>query len=257
MWQHNKESDIPSTIIHGAINFFDATIICDEIDANRPPPKNMHIPPEIFTIVSDYISLHDISSLALTCSEVNRWIGMNDVIREYYLVECRKRAHPFSSACKYGYINLLMYLHHTGNVMLNKAIILASRHGHLPIVKYLHSVGADPTTKDNDPIRWACVNGHLSVVEYLHSIGADPTYESIKRASSGGHLDVVKYLCSVGVDPTADNNAPIKIAVHNGHLDVVKYLHSVGANPTTVDNGPIKWASANGHNTVVEYLRSI
>ena len=43
-----------------------------------------------------------------------------------------------------------------------------SKNGNLEIVKYLHSMGKNCTTKAIDN---ASFNGHLEVVKYLHSIG--------------------------------------------------------------------------------------
>ena len=36
--------------------------------------------------------------------------------------------------------------------------------------------------------------GHLEVVKYLHSIGAESTKYAMDYASENGHLEVVKYL---------------------------------------------------------------
>jgi len=180
----------------------------------------MILPPEIFTIVHPYLHIHDISSLVLTCREVNRWVDMNDIIREYYLVERHDRNIIAHVACNQGYINLLMYLHRIKTTIQDEEIIWASLNGHLPVVEYLCSIGADPRIKNNTPIGSASSRGHLPVVKYLHSVGADPTADdnyAIRWASSQGHLPVVKYLCTVGADPTACNNYAIIWASHHGH----------------------------------------
>ena len=77
---------------------------------------------------------------------------------------------------------------YTENAMDN-----ASQHGHLEVVKYLHSVvGVECTTGSMD---WASSSGHLDVVKYLHSVvGAECTTGAMDWASSRGHLEVVKYL---------------------------------------------------------------
>jgi len=43
--------------------------------------------------------------------------------------------------------------------------------GHLSIVKYLHSVGADPTAENNYAIKWASIYGHRLIFEYLQMNG--------------------------------------------------------------------------------------
>jgi len=232
--------------------FFDAM---NEIDRYPSSAKNMQLPPEIFTIVCEYLSLHDISSLILINHEVNRWIDMNDIIREYHLVKDSNDI--VIASCKYGYINLLMYLHRIKTCIPDDAIRLASYHGHLSVVKYLCSVGVDPMTENNYAIRWASYGGHLSIVEYLYTIGADPTADDnrpIRWASENGHLSVVKYLHSIGANATANDNCAICLASRGGYLSVVKYLHSVGADAAADDNYPIRAATLHGHISVVEYL---
>jgi hypothetical protein len=190
----------------------------------------MSLPPEIFTIIHPYLSLHDISSLVLTNSEVNEWVGMNEVIREYYLAKSDAVNSFVRYACMYDCINLMMYLHRTKNIIPTTSIILASAYGSLSVVKYLCSIGEDPKIDNNTPIQTASLNGKLDVVKYLYSVGADPTNNySIQWASECGHLSIVEYLCSVGVDPTSKDNLAIIRASQNGHLSVVEYLYSVGA----------------------------
>jgi ankyrin repeat protein len=250
------------------------------------PRKNMTLPPEIFTIVHPYLSICDISSLALTNSDVNRWIDMDDVIREYRLVREDEKTSLVKTACQHGYINLLMYLHRTKNVIPkmamewanghlsiakylytigvdptydhNRAIILASSNGHLDVIKYLCTVGANPFVAQNYPLMSASENGHLHVVQYLCSIGADPRAffdSAIRWASVNGHLPVVKYLYSLGADPTSNNDYAIIGASRYGHLSMVEYLCSVDADPTVNDNEPIRLANRYGHYLVVKFLR--
>ena len=56
---------------------------------------------------------------------------------------------------------------------------MASVNGHLDVVKYLHSNGADITADNNYAIGLASENGHLEVVKYLHENGADIAAEMI------------------------------------------------------------------------------
>ena len=114
----------------------------------------------------------------------------------------------------------------------NHAVRVASRNGHLDVVKYLVSKGADVSAMNNYAIRNASENGHLAVVKYLVSKGADITAQdnyAIRAASDYGHLNVVKYLVSKGADITAHDNCAVCWANNNSHLDVVKYLISKGA----------------------------
>jgi len=81
-------------------------------------------------------------------------------------------------------------------------------------------------------VRLASEDGHLAVVKYLVSHGADihaNNDSSVRSTSYNGHLDVVAYLVSQGADIHADNDSSVRSASSNGHLDVVAYLVSQGA----------------------------
>ena len=109
-------------------------------------------------------------------------------------------------ACKYGHLDIVMFLHSIGKDCTEDGMIYASENGNLDIVKYLHSIEKECT----NAIDYASANGHLDVVVYLHEIGEDFTEDTMIYASENGHLDVVKYLHSIG-----------KESVSNG--DIVKY----------------------------------
>ncbi len=161
-------------------------------------------------------------------------------------------------AVKYG--NLLVVKSLIVNNVNSKHIQLASENGHIEIVKYLVSLGADYTANNNRAIQWASLNGHLAIVKYLVLLGADYTANNnraIQCASRNGHLAIVKYLVLLGADYTANNNYAIQWASGNGHLTVVKYLVSLGADYTAGGGFAIRLASKYGHTEIVEYLKSL
>ena len=52
----------------------------------------------------------------------------------------------------------------------------------------------------HDALRWAAARGHLDIVKYLVSKGAnmhDCHKTTLRGAASNGHLDIVKYLESI------------------------------------------------------------
>ena len=60
-------------------------------------------------------------------------------------------------------------------IMTKLSVRYASYNGHLDVVKYLVSQGADIRADNDEAVRWASFNGHLEVVKYLVSQGAlDP-----------------------------------------------------------------------------------
>ena len=90
----------------------------------------------------------------------------------------------------------------------------------------------DPSARDNFAVRLASRNGHLEVVKLLLTHpkvdpSADDNY-AIRWASKNGYLEVVKLLLSLpskqGVYPTVDISEAIRLSSQNGHSDVVKVL---------------------------------
>ena len=51
------------------------------------------------------------------------------------------------------------------------ALQSAAENGHLNIVQYLVSIGANIHASDDQALRLAAENGHLEIVQYLVSIG--------------------------------------------------------------------------------------
>ena len=50
---------------------------------------------------------------------------------------------------------------------------MASKNGHLHVVEFLVSKGADIHAHNDYALKWASENGHLSVVKFLVSKGAN------------------------------------------------------------------------------------
>ena len=112
----------------------------------------------------------------------------------------------------------------------NYAIQLASRNGHLEVVKLLlQDPRVDPSAKNNYAIRWTSRKSRLEVVKLLlQDPRVDPSVDNnyaIGYASENGHSEVVKLLLQdPRVDPSDDDNYAILLASDNGHSEVVKLL---------------------------------
>lgn len=124
---------------------------------------------------------------------------------------------------------------------LQQELYQACRKGNLEKVKKLVSLGANVKQAYVYiyPISIASCNGHLSIVKYLVSEGADPKVDnniSIRWASESGYLEIVKYLYSIGCDPTDYNNDTIYMASREGHLETVKFLASIGCDTNRIYN---------------------
>ena len=125
----------------------------------------------------------------------------------------------------------------TTNYWGDHIIHSAARVDLLPMVKYLiEQQNVDIETKgynEKTPLHYAWERGHLQIVEYLISKGAnveakdkDGKY-AIHFACMKGHLPIVKYLIST--DASVDlkekwERTPLHLSVLFGHADIVKYF---------------------------------
>ena len=162
----------------------------------------------------------------------------------------------FTHASEYGHLNVLKFItKNLPNMSLScihqdfsEFMDLASKNGHLHVVKFLNSMGRKST---RNAMNSASSNGHLAIVEFLYSAGKKCTVKAMDLASSNGHLDVVKFLHSVEKKCTVK---AMDLACGNGHLHIVEFLHSIGKKCT---KKAIGLAIVNGHLDVVRFLHSI
>ena len=117
----------------------------------------------------------------------------------------------------------------------------ASAAGHLKIVKYLVSKGANvnSTTKSNSTaLRAACFDGHIEIVRYLVENSADIEianrhgHTCLMIACYKGHLAISKYLISKGADlnrKSVKGNTALHDCAECGSLEIMKLLLSHNA----------------------------
>jgi ankyrin repeat protein len=136
----------------------------------------------------------------------------------------------------------------------NIAIKWASENGHLEVVKYLVSKGADIIYPDGE-LLGACANGHLEVAKYLLDIGVDvKCYAMIGMVCEANQIEILKFLVKNGADVTSEGCWALISSASSGHLSITKYLVEVGSDVTTKGNRAIALAKYYGHLEVVKYL---
>eukprot|EP00438_Fugacium_kawagutii_P009506 Skav209382 [mRNA] locus=scaffold3334:6755:8099:- [translate_table: standard] len=174
---------------------------------------------------------------------------------------------PLYHAAGHGHLKLAT----TGNRIA--PLFIASRQGHVKVVRLLIEAGADKnqlTTDDgSSPLFIASRQGHVKVVRLLIEAGVDKNQlttddcsSPLHIASRQGHVKVVRLLIEAGVDKkqltTDDASSPLYIASRQGHVEVVRLLIETGVDKDqlTTDDGasPLDIASQNGHLEVVRLL---
>ena len=156
------------------------------------------------------------------------------------------------------------------------ALAEASFNGHLTIVKYLITKGANIETfsESGTPLLLASDNGHLDIVKYLVEKGADKSVRNdysgdtaLDSAAGSGHLDVVKYLIDFKIE---EESAFVTVetvlfwnASRGGHINVVEYLLkekdvdiNIASHPESDFGGftGLMFASWNGHLGLAKFL---
>ena len=154
--------------------------------------------------------------------------------------------------------------------MLSTALFLASREGHISVVRLLFDHGAEVNARDKagcTALHGASQQGHVLVVRLLLDHGADVNARggALRRASCEGHTAVVELLLKHGVDidiDPKDYGTAISQASYKGHIAVVELLlkHEVDLiighrdYGTALIRDALVEASCKGHTAMVELL---
>jgi ankyrin repeat protein len=151
-----------------------------------------------------------------------------------------------------------------------KLIMLASKHGHLDILKYLfeHVFSKkveNPGKIDKNmlysiALEKACKYNHFNVVKYLVELGTNVEElfgsNNIIHACENGNLELVKYLVENGIDIHVYNEYPAFVAADRGHFDIVKYLIGKGVNIHAIKNDCLVCGYTKDHLEMREYMLS-
>ncbi|KAG8579262.1 hypothetical protein GDO81_010781 [Engystomops pustulosus] len=176
-------------------------------------------------------------------------------------------------ACCGGFAEVTDFLVKSGadvELGCSTPLMEAAQEGHLDLVKYLLSAGANvhaATATGDTALTYACENGHTDVAEALLQAGADLEHESeggrspLMKAARAGHLCTVQFLLSKGANinkaTTNNDHTVVSLACAGGHLSVVELLLAKGADPThRLKDGSTMLieAAKGGHTNVVSYL---
>lgn len=133
----------------------------------------------------------------------------------------------------------------------NYAIVIASRYGHLEIVRrLLQDERVNPAEHDNDAIVYAAFNDNVEIVRLLlqdeRVNPADNNNDAIIQASTHDSLETARLLLEdERVNPADQDNIAIIQASNHGHTQMVALLlQDERVNPTAEDNKAIRDVSS-------------
>jgi len=143
------------------------------------------------------------------------------------------------------------------------AIQIAAKYGHMDIVQYLLTQGADINKEQRGiiPLLLASSQEHKSIMEYWIEKCNDVDEEiNISIASETNYKNFIKHLIEHGVDineETPSGVNPLLFAVGQGYKDTVKYLLENGADVNKLNKygeTPLMIALLCNHENLVKYL---
>jgi len=170
--------------------------------------------------VIEYMSSEHYSSVEIIKLLVHNGINFFDLTGDVHICAIN----GYSDAIKF--LASFEMIKHTGEILA-----LAAHNGHLDIVKFLISIGADVCYSDNLPLLWSAISGYVDIAKFLVGHGADMFSNNYMLAycAEHGHLEMVEYLVNEGVDAHAYNDAALRWSAEKNKLHVVKYLIGKGA----------------------------
>lgn len=109
----------------------------------------------------------------------------------------------------------------TSTRVLNQGFRIACEKGHVELVRYLVSIGADDY---NEALFHGCKSGNQELIDYLVSLGANNWNRALAGACKGGHLYLVKKFVDRGAKVT---NECIINALDEHKYEIVEYLAGI------------------------------
>ena len=114
--------------------------------------------------------------------------------------------------------------------------IVASRHGHADLLRYLVSKGASTRNRDLEnqwtALMFAAHEGYVEIVKFLESVSPGSSAEALRDAAGVGDIDMMTKLLDMNTDPNARGMGGVTALMEAsmyGHADAVRLLLSRGA----------------------------
>jgi len=144
----------------------------------------------------------------------------------------------------------------------------AAASGHIKIVEYLLSKGADVNARNavnQNPLLYAAYHGHAEIVNLLLEKGAEFKEQDmygrnvLHYPAREGHNRVVEILVKKGLDINQEDRGgvtPLRFALDRGHTGIIDTFITLKALDVVSDSGrhSLHVAAANGHEGIVDLL---
>lgn len=195
---------------------------------------------------------------------------------------CRITEYDLSSACYYGFFDLLLLKSHDCRVP-NDCTYNAALKGHFEILKWLRNQNCDWDYRvviaaidygNLDYLKWIIQNGcpfdpltitnhaalfgHLHILKWARELNYAWGYSSIEQAARHGYFHIVKWAFENGY--AFDLKILMYHTIENGHLDMLKWTYATFQNITVPDVAKmasfykkwtmLHWLLENGHDTI-------
>ncbi|KYR00188.1 Ankyrin repeat-containing protein [Tieghemostelium lacteum] len=184
------------------------------------------------------------------------------------LEECQRVIEKIKT--EYNNISVKMIINSRDQVG-NTALHWAAYNKHLPVVKYLCSIGADSnitnTAEQQTPLHWACLAGDVYIVYHLVNHARADIYKRDKRglnslllATSHTETHIIRFLFSKGIPVTCkddEGHTALHWAAFSGNVKLLRYLVNKGADMSSIDNlgrTPLHWSAYKGYTEATKVL---
>jgi hypothetical protein len=140
----------------------------------------------------------------------------------------------FGISCMYGRFDIAKWLYELGaNIHTDddNVFMTSCLYGESEIAHWLNqeSNGYNQNIY-NRALKASCQGGHLDIVEWLVSLGADIHYDNESPFIAGcenGHLEIAKWLQKQGANIHANNDAALEASLEEGQIQIVEWLYSL------------------------------
>lgn len=160
------------------------------------------------------------------------------------------------TACEYGELEVVMYLHRKAGFCSNceNCLIMAAARGQVKILRYFYEYGIQFDL--NAICRTACMHGQIRVLKYAQEVGFEIMRDKIvlfKLAALNGKIAVMDYLIGLGLS-RENYQVILSDAATQGLVSVFRYFMKRDVAASESFSTSLQLAAENGHYQLVKFL---